>query len=115
MLELIKALNKKDVQKSLELLILLDKLGGPHFRFEEETLYPILKKFFGEKYYQYLLKVHDRVIANAKKIVEIVGKGYITEDEARMLISMVRSEILPHPIECEGLTLLMGRLSEEEL
>lgn len=36
LLELIEALNKRDAQRSLEILILLDKLGGPHFRFEEE-------------------------------------------------------------------------------
>ncbi|MEM4546356.1 MAG: hemerythrin domain-containing protein [Nitrososphaerota archaeon] len=115
LLELIDALNKKDVQRSLEILILLDKLGGPHFRFEEETLYPTLKKFFGEEYYRYLLKAHDRVITAAKKIAEVLGKGAITEDEVRMLISIVRSEVLPHPIECEGLALLMDRLSKEEI
>ncbi len=115
LLELIDALNKKDAQRSLEILVLLDKLGGPHFRFEEETLYPTLKKFFGEEYYQYLLKAHDRVIAAAKKIAEILGKGAIAEDEAKMLVSVIRSEILPHPIECEGLTLLTDRLSKEEL
>lgn len=115
LLELIEALNKKDAQRSLEILIMLDKLGGPHFRFEEETLYPALKKFFGEEYYQHLLKAHDRVIAAAKKIAEVLGKGTITEEEARTLVSTVRSEILPHPIECEGLALLADRLSKEEL
>ncbi|MEM4298364.1 MAG: hemerythrin domain-containing protein, partial [Nitrososphaerota archaeon] len=57
LLEMISSLNRKDAQRTLELLIELDKLGGPHFRFEEESLYPALEKFFGKEYFEYLIGV----------------------------------------------------------
>ena len=114
LLGMISALQRRDVQKTLELLIELDKLGGPHFRFEEESFYPALEKFFGKEYFKYLIGVHDRVINAAKQIAEVLGKGSITE-EANGLIGIIRSEILPHPIECEGLTLLAERLQSSEL
>ena len=115
LLQLIESLKAKDVQKSLELLITLDKLGGPHFRFEEESIYPILKKFYGDEYYEYLLSAHDRVIKAARHIAEVLGKGEITDEEAEDLISLIRRDILPHPIECEGLVLLTEKLTEDEL
>jgi DNA-binding PadR family transcriptional regulator len=115
LLDFIDAVDRLDAQKALEIMISLDKLGGPHFRFEEETLYPALKKFFGEDYLDHLLKAHDRVIRAAKEIVEILGKGSITRDEAEKLKKIVRQNILPHPIECNGLPLFAEKLSSEDL
>lgn len=115
LLDIIDAIDRRDAEKALELLILLDKLGGPHFRFEEESFYPALEKFFGREYHEYLVGVHDRVISSAKRIAEVLGKGSITPEEAAELTRLVRNNILPHPIECEGLALLAERLSPEEL
>jgi len=115
LLNMIEALGRRDAQKALEILLLLDKLGGPHFRFEEETFYPALEKFFGKDYYEYLLRAHDRVINAAKRIAEVLGKGSVTQEEAESLVKLTRSEILPHPIECEGLVLLAEKLSQEDL
>ncbi len=115
LLGLIEDLKARNVEGALEKLITLDKLGGPHFRFEEETLYPMLKKFYGDDYYEYLLSAHDRVIRAAKRIAEVLGKGEISEEEAEELIRLIRRDILPHPIECEGLALLAEKLSKEEL
>jgi hypothetical protein len=115
LLELIEASSRRDAIKSLELLIRLDKLGGPHFRFEEESLYPTLEKYFGQEYYEYLLSAHDRIIRSSKKLSEILGKGEITDEEANELPTIIRSQILPHPIECDGLTMLAEKLSQVEL
>jgi len=115
LLDFMDAIRKRDVTKSVELLLILDKLGGPHFRMEEETMYRALKKFYGEEYYQRLLEEHDRVISAAKEIGETLGKGEITPEEATKLIKLIQSEILPHPITCSGLEMLMERLTSEEL
>lgn len=115
LLDLMENLRVKNVERSLEILIKLDALGGPHFRFEEETLYPFLKKFYGDEYHEYLLSAHDRVIKAARRIAEVLGKGEISDQEADELISLIRTDILPHPLECEGLALLAEKLSEEEL
>ena len=115
LLELIDKLRERDVSKALEILITLDKLGGPHFRFEEETLYPMLEKFYGREYLEYLLSAHDKVVRAARRLAEVLGRGEISDEEAEELISLIRRDVLPHPIECEGLTLLAERLTEEEL
>jgi hemerythrin-like domain-containing protein len=115
LLDLIDAIKRLDVTKAFELLLILDKLGGPHFRAEEEVMYPLLKKFFGEEYYNRLLEEHDRVIKAATHLAETLGKGSITPQEAEELIKLIQSEILPHPITCSGLEIFMERLSSEEL
>ncbi len=115
LLDFMDAIRKRDVTKSVELLLILDKLGGPHFRMEEETMYKALKKFYGNEYYQRLLEEHDRVISAAKEIGETLGKGEITPEEATKLIRLVQNEILPHPITCSGLEMMMEKLTPEEL
>ncbi|MBI4295387.1 MAG: hemerythrin domain-containing protein [Chloroflexi bacterium] len=115
LLDIIEAAHRQDATKALELLLRLDKLGGPHFQWEEESFYPALEKFFGPQYKEYLLGVHDRIIKAARKLGAILGKGEITAEEAEKVVELVRSEILPHPIECEGLTLFSEKLSSEEL
>lgn len=115
LLELIDAGNRGDGTKALELLLTLDKLGGPHFRFEEESLYPSLVKYFGAEYYEYLLSAHDRIIRSAKVLAQILGDSQIEDGDAEKLTAIVRNEILPHPIECDGLSLLAEKLNDDEV
>jgi hypothetical protein len=115
LLEIIDAIRRRDVTKAYELLIILDKLGGPHFRAEEETMYPLMKRFYGEEYYSRLLDEHDRVIRAARKLAETLGKGEITPEEADELVRVIQNEIMPHPITCSGLEIFMERLTREEL
>jgi len=115
LLDIIEASNRKDVVKSLELLLRLDKIGGPHFQWEEESFYPTLERFYGSEYKEYLFGVHDRIIRAARQLALILGKGEINEEESKKIPALIRSEILPHPIECEGLTLFAEKLSKTEL
>jgi len=115
LLDIIVAAGRRDAAKALELLLKLDKLGGPHFQWEEESFYPTLERFYGPEYKEYLLGVHDRIVRAARKMAEILGKGELTEEDSNKVVALVRSEILPHPIECEGLTLFSERLTSKEL
>jgi uncharacterized protein Yka (UPF0111/DUF47 family) len=115
LLSLMDAIRNRDVEKAFEHLLILEKLGGPHFRMEEDVMYKKLRKFYGDEYYNRLLDEHDRVINAAKQIAEILGKGSITEDDAERIIRIIQNDILPHPITCSGLEILLERLSEEEL
>jgi len=115
LLNLIDAIRGLDATKAFEYLIILDKLGGPHFRFEEETMYPVMKRFYGEEYYTRLLEEHDRVIRAATQIAETLGKGTIKAEDAQKLVKTIQNEIMPHPITCSGLEIFMERLSPEEL
>jgi len=115
LLNLIEAINKRDASKALEILTYLDRLVGPHFRWEEESLYSIMEKFFGRQYHLYLLSAHDRIVKRAKELLEVLKKGSISPEEAKVLADIIRNEVLPHPIECEGITLFAEKLIEEEL
>ena len=115
LLDLIDATGRRDATKSLEILIRLDKLTGPHFRFEEESFYPAIAQFFGKEYQEHLLGAHDQIIRAAKDLAAVLGKGEITPEEAEQLPAVIRTQVLPHPVECEGLGLFAERLSKQEL
>lgn len=115
LLDLIKAVEEKDATTALEILLKLDKLTGPHFRWEEESFYLAHEKFFGRKYLEYLLGVHDRILRRGKELAEILGTGKITDEQAKALPDILRFEVLSHPIECEGITLFTEKLPKEEI
>lgn len=115
LLSMINAIRRNDSTKAFELLINLDKLGGPHFRAEEETMYPALKIFYGEDYYEKLLQEHDSVINAAKKVAETLGKGKLDTEDIERLVTILQNEIMPHPITCSGLEILMERLDKDDL
>lgn len=115
LLNLIEAINKRDVVKALEIMIELDRITGPHFRWEEECVYLIFERFFGRRYLEYLLGAHDRVVKRGKEMVEILSKGDITKEQARELSDIIRNEVLSHPIECDGITLFAEKLTKEEI
>ncbi len=115
LLELIDTVSKRDAIRALEILLSLDKLTGPHFRWEEESFYPAHVKLFGRQYLEYLLGVHDRIVKRGKELATILAKGEITEEESETLPEVIRNDVLPHPIECDGITLLTSRLSKDDL
>lgn len=67
LLELMEALQSKDVATAKKILGKINVLVGPHFRYEEETLCPALRVLLGE-YADQLLKEHDGVIATVLRI-----------------------------------------------
>ncbi len=115
LLDLIEAVEKKDATTALEILLKLDKMTGPHFRWEEESFYLAHEKFFGRKYLEYLLGVHDRIIRRGKELAEILGTGKITDEQAKTLPDILRFEVLSHPIECDGITIFTEKLPKEEI
>jgi len=115
LLEIIDAINRKDARKALEILTRLDKMVGPHFRWEEESFYLPFERFFGREYLEYLLGAHDRVIKRSKELVEILKKGKITDEQAKTLPNIIRFEVLSHVIECDGISVFAEKLTREEL
>ncbi|MDZ4246600.1 MAG: hemerythrin domain-containing protein, partial [Dehalococcoidia bacterium] len=65
LLELAQAAEAGDLGKAREILGKIDVAVGPHFRYEEETLYPSLKEFLGD-YVDSLIGEHDGVITTAR-------------------------------------------------
>lgn len=115
LLDLVSAVKGRNAVGALEILFRLDRLTGPHFRFEEESFYPAIAQFFGEEYKEHLLQAHDRVIRTAKELAGVLGNGELSQEEGDRLAALIRTQVLPHPVECEGLGLFAERLSAEEL
>ncbi len=113
LIELASALESRDLEKAGKVLGELNKLLGPHFRFEEEALYPTLRKFLGE-YVDQLLSEHDEAIKSAKEVAELISKGDVSEEEAKVAANKTRS-LLVHVSNCDGLAILAERLDEEEI
>lgn len=112
LLELINALRAKDVGLAREVLGKLNELVGPHFRFEEEALYPALRTFLGE-YVDELLTEHDGVIATAKACAQLLEKDTLTDQEAEEAARAARA-LLVHVSNCDGLAILCERLDPKE-
>lgn len=114
LLELVQAYQGREKNRISALLTELASCTGPHFRYEEEVLYPLLVQFFGQAYVRELFHAHDRAIATAKELVTQAGKDGPTEDEVSSAIRGVRS-ILPHVTDCDGLSILVERLPAEHV
>ena len=113
LLELMEALQSKDVAKARKILDKINVLVGPHFRYEEEILYPTLRVFLGE-YVDQLLKEHDGVIATARSCAELLKKDSLTGEEAKQAVSAARA-LLIHVSNCDGLSILSERLNKKEI
>lgn len=114
LLELTESFKKRDREKVVALLGQVASLTGPHFRYEEETLYPALVEIFGPKYIEKLLADHDRVIGSAGRLVQLAGKGSWSNREVAEAVELVR-DMLPHVSDCDGLSIMVERLPEEKI
>lgn len=113
LLEIIEALQAKEVKKARGILGRINVLVGPHFRYEEEALYSTLRVFLGE-YVDQLLKEHDGVIDTARACADLLKKDSLTDDEAKEAAKAARA-LLVHVSNCDGLAILSERLKPEEL
>ncbi len=114
LLDLIQAFQERDRARIQSLLNQTAVLTGPHFRYEEESLYPGLVEIFGEAYIEKLLGDHDAAIATAGALIELADKEPLADDDAARAVRLVRS-ILPHVSDCEGLSLMVERLPEQKV
>ena len=114
LLELIDAFRAADRPRIESLLREMAAATGPHFRYEEEALYPSLVTIFGAEYVEQLLGDHDRAIGTARRLVELAGRVPLTSSEAEQATSLVRT-ILPHVSDCDGLSVMVEVLPEAQV
>ncbi len=114
LLQLQQAFEQRDTSRASELVQAIAALTGPHFRYEEEAVYPALVAIFGEDYVQKLLGDHDRVISSAARLAELAGKENLQESEAQEAVRLIRG-ILPHVSDCDGLSIMVECLPQEQV
>lgn len=109
--KLIDALQSKDVVSARKIHDRINALVGPHFRYEEETLYPALRVFLGE-YVDQLLKENEGVITTARSCSGLLKKDCLTSEEINQLATLARI-LLIHVSNCEGLSILSEKLDKK--
>lgn len=112
-LELSKAIGERDLPTARHLLGQVNEIAGPHFRFEEESLYPALRPFFSE-YVDKLYSDHDGAIATAQWLVALVNQPSISPTQA--IDGRRRAlDLLIHVSDCQGLAIIMERMPQPDL
>jgi len=113
LLELASAAEGGDLDTARKILGEINALTGPHFRYEEESLYPSLKEFLGE-YVDQLLEEHDGIIKTARVAAKILSQSSVSAEEGKMAAGAARS-LLVHVSNCDGLNILAEKFSQVKL
>lgn len=114
LLDLIQAFQQRSKPRMQELLQMIAALTGPHFRYEEESLYPALAEIFGAEYIEKLFGDHDRAIGKAKRLVEVAAQESLCDQDVAEATKHIRA-ILPHVSDCDGLSIMVERLPAEKV
>lgn len=110
--DLLKAFESLDQARARSVLNRVTALVGPHFRYEEEALYPALEGLFGRDYIEKLLCNHDRAIDIARGLKETVSMARLDEETARQARKQVRL-ILAHMSNCHGAAIMMEAVTSQ--
>lgn len=105
------SLKSKNVMKAKEILGKINNLSGPHIRFEEEFLYPELKRFMGDYIDRFYME-NDMLIHTVRSFFALLEKGTLTDQEVFQSIDAVRM-LLVHICNSEGLLLLSEMLDRK--
>ncbi|MBI2860251.1 MAG: hemerythrin domain-containing protein [Chloroflexi bacterium] len=113
LLALSQAALDRDIAQARDVLGLIDSMVGPHFRYEEETLYPAMKEFLGD-YVDSLLAEHDTAIDTARTAARLLAQPSLSEEDGKAVASAARA-LLVHVSNCDGLNILAERFSPQKL
>lgn len=112
-IDLSRAIGARDLAEARRLLGELNQIAGPHFRFEEESLYPALRPFFSD-YVDKLYRDHDGAIATARTLAGLVSQENLTPEQAEEGRRRAL-ELLIHVSDCQGLAIIMERMPQSDL
>lgn len=114
LLALVDAFEARDPQRARPLLAELAAVAGPHFRYEEESLYPALVPIFGAGYVDKLVGDHDFAIGSAGRLVELACQDELSNEDGGEAVRLVRG-ILPHVSDCDGLSIMVELLPDADV
>jgi len=112
LLELSEAIRDDDLDRAEELVHEVNADAGPHFQYEEDSLYPALIPFFGEEKVKELVAEHDEAIEAARKLAELTGRDSLTEEEKQEALRAI-PDIMVHVSDCEGLIVYLEKADDE--
>ncbi len=112
-LDIVAAMKAKDIVKARGIINNLNRFVGPHFRYEEESLYPALRKFLGN-YMDELVDEHDDAIETTRRCHDLLNQQNLTDEDIKEA-EKTAMLILVHVSNCDGLAILTERVSKEGL
>ncbi len=87
---------------------------GPHFRYEEEALHPLLEPIVGKVQVEHLNREHDRAIVDTIYMGRLTSEKHLSADEGRQGQRLVR-RILPHVSDCDGLAVMVEKMADGDV
>jgi len=112
LLELNSALILEDIEQCKCLLAKLDEIVGPHFRYEEEAIYPAMVDVYCPGYINKLYTDHDLTIARINQLKNLFNQDNFTEMDLTSAIRHVR--MISHYItNCETLPINNVKFDEQ--
>jgi len=112
LLELSDAIDEGDLDRAEELVHEVNGDAGPHFQYEEDSLYPALIPFFGEEKVKELVAEHDEAIEAARTLAELTAQDELTEEEKQEALRAI-PDIMVHVSDCEGLIVYLEKADDE--
>jgi hemerythrin len=114
LLELMNAFQDRDKPRIQGLVEDFSRQAGPHFRYEEEALYPAVADIVGQNHIEELLWDHDHAIAAAGKVQQMAAQAELSDQDVHQASVLLRSMFL-HTSNCDGLAIIVERLPEEKI
>ena len=114
LLTLVEAFQRRDVAEVSSLLDELTFYTGPHFRYEEEELYPRLVPFYGDDHVDQLYDDHDRAIARVARLFDLAQRPDLSDENVAEAVKHTRS-ILTHVSDSDGLSIMIELMSDASI
>jgi hypothetical protein len=112
--DLVQAFRSRDLAGVNFFVNNLVDLAGPHFRYEEEALYPSLLEVLSQEQVQNLLNDHDYAISAIRKLTELAGQNELTVQDARTGADCAQN-LIAKVFGCDGLSIVIERLPDESI
>lgn len=113
--DLLTGLDEFKLDRVHEAIDRLNIILGPHFRYEEEALYPALKEVHGRIYVKRLYDSHEGTIHTIRKFNNQLENNELGRGSVPEARDLVNGWLLPHVSDCEGLSIVFEDLSKEQI
>jgi len=112
--DLVQAFHSRDLPGVHFFVSNLVDLGGPHFRYEEETLYPALLEVLSREQALSLLNDHDYAIAAIRSLAQLGSQSELTALDARTGANCAQT-LITKVFGCDGLSIVIERLPDQSI
>lgn len=111
LLDLRRAVRQADAARAQELVRELDQVMGPHFRVEEEALYPMLTDYLGAENVRNLLDEHKGAVAAMHLFKQHIGDPAWLQARGPEALKTLEGFFM-HVTSCDGLSIIIERFSD---